>query len=123
MVQYRQLSPTGDYVFGNNSNDFYTGTLAVAQAILTTLRLYQGEWWEDTSQGFPLVQAVLGLPGTPEHQTAVDMLVQEAVLGVQDVQSISSYTSTYSNRTRRYTAAIVAQSVFGEVNLPEVTIG
>ncbi len=116
---YRKLAPDGDYVFGANAEDFYSGTTAVAQAIYTGLRLLQGEWWEDTSQGLPLFQSILGQPGTPEHQNAVDMIIQEFILNVQNVQSISDYSSAYIDR--KYTFNATVQSTFGEVVLKEVT--
>ncbi len=106
-------------VFGSNADDFYSGTIAVGQAIYTSLKLLQSEWWEDTSAGFPLFQSILGVPGTPEHQNAVDMLVQENILSVANVQSISQFSSTYSNR--KYTFNATVQSVFGDVVLKEVT--
>jgi hypothetical protein len=108
-------------VFGFNQDDFYSGTEAVAQAIYTSLKLLQGEWWEDTSTGFPLFQSILGQPGTPDHQNAVDMLVQEAILNVQGVQSISNYSSVYVNRKYTFNAGV--QTIYGLVGLEEVTFG
>ncbi|SFU71288.1 hypothetical protein [Alicyclobacillus macrosporangiidus] len=117
---YRKLSPTGDYTFGGNANDFYSGTTAVAQAIYTSLRLLQGEWWEDTSRGLPLFQSILGQPGTPEHVRAIDMLVQETILKVQDVVQIKSFQSSYANREYAIQSCIV-QTKYGDVVLEGVT--
>ncbi|WP_206922991.1 hypothetical protein [Alicyclobacillus suci] len=121
-MKYRKLSNTGDYVFGNNANDFYTDTTAVGQAIYTSLRLLQGEWWEDTSIGLPLFQSILGQPGTSEHIHAVDMLVQEQVMNVQGVNEIKSFSSSYQNRT--YTIDTMTVSTqFGDVTVEGVTFG
>ncbi len=117
---YRKLTSSGDYSFGNNANDFYSGTTAVAQAIYTGLKLLQAEWWEDTSKGLPLFQSILGQPGTPSHIHGVDMIAQETILAVQDVQQITAFQSAYVNRRYTVTSCTV-QSVYGEVVLQEVT--
>ncbi|MCL6442078.1 MAG: hypothetical protein K6T83_01205 [Alicyclobacillus sp.] len=122
-MRYRKLSPSGDYTFGLQ-NGFYTDTEAVAQAIYTSLKLLQGEWWEDTSQGLPLFQSILGQPGTPDHIHAVDMLVQEQILNVPGVQEITSFSSDYDSRTRTYTITnCTVQTQYGETVLKGVTFG
>lgn len=119
---YRKLTGSGDYTFGGNQNDFYSGADAVAQAIYTSLKLLQGEWWEDTSQGVPLFQSILGQPGTPENRRAVDMLMQEAILGVPGVQQVTDFASSYAGRTYTITSCTV-QTQYGEAGLQEVTFG
>lgn len=116
---YRKLDSNGDYVFGGNQNDFYSGTKAVGQAIFTSLKLLQGEWWEDTSKGLPLFQSILGQSGTPDHIRAIDMLVQECILNVQGVQQIKSFQSNYANRTYSIANAVI-QTQYGDVILEGV---
>ena len=53
-MKYRKQLANGDYSFGNNIQDFYTGQEAIAQAIKTKILLFYGEWWEDISQGIPM---------------------------------------------------------------------
>jgi hypothetical protein len=124
-VIYRKLSPTGDYTFGSpQGSGFYTGTSAVAQAVYTSLRLLQGEWWEDTSLGLPLFQSLVGLPGTPENQRAVDLIVQAAILDVPGVTGIASFLSVFSPSTRTYTVTSCQLTTeYGNVGLQEVTFG
>ena len=118
---YRALSPGGDYQFGNGLSDFYTGADAVAQAIKTSLQLWQGEWWENTDVGVPYMQHILTVPATPTNVRAAEMLIQEAILGVQGVQSISTFSLSKTGRT--YTMNATVQTVYGEVGLEEVPIG
>lgn len=120
-MKYRKLDSQGDYTFGLGPAGFYTGTTAVAQAIYTSLRLLQGEWWEDTSRGLPLFQSILGQPGTPEHVRAIDMLVQETILKVQDVVQIKSFQSSYANRQYAIQSCVV-QTKYGDVVLEGVTL-
>lgn len=107
-------------IFGGNTNDFYTGQDAVGQAIYTSLKLLQGEWWLDQSIGLPLFQHIVGQSGTPEHIRGADMLVQEVILGVQGVTSITSFSSSYSNRTYQIDNAVV-QTQYGAVEIKGVT--
>ncbi len=117
---YRALSPSGDYQLGAQGlTGFYTGTDAAAQACLTTLRLLQNEWWEDTATGLPLFQNILA----SRSQQAADSIVQSALLGVQGVQSIVSYASSFVGKTRVYTFGCVLQTVYGSVGLEGVKLG
>jgi len=113
-LRYRKLDANGDMIFGGNSNDFYTDADAVGQAVYTSLKLLQGEWWEDTSQGLPLFQNILGLSGSPNHIHAVDMLIQEVILDVQGVVQITSFSSSYVDRKYQITNMMV-ESQFGNV--------
>lgn len=123
-MKYRKLSLSGDYTFGLNGNGFYTDTEAVAQAIYTSLKLLQGEWWEDTSQGLPLFQSLLSQPGTPDHIHAADMFIQEQIASVQGVQQITSFESSYDSVKRIYTVvSCTVQTQYGETTLKGVTFG
>lgn len=117
---YRALSPSGDYQLGAQGlSGFYSGTDAAAQACLTTLRLLQSEWWEDTAAGLPLFQNILA----SRNKGAADSVVQAALLGAHGVQSITSYVSTFDGGSRTYTFDCVLQTVYGAVGLQEVTLG
>ncbi len=115
---YRKLSPTGDYALGNGADNFYTGATAVSQAIFTTLKLFQGEWWEDVNAGFPLLQNVIGISGTAQHLHGADMLVQESILSVQGVQSVENFSSTFIDR--KYTFNADVNTIYGTIGLKEV---
>lgn len=119
-MRYRKLN-NGDYTFGGNANDFYSGTLAVAQAIKTNLLLLYGEWWEDISKGLPLFQNILGQSGLPENVHAVDLLVREVISNTQGVLSISDFSSSYDKRTYTVTNCTV-QTQYGEVTINDVVI-
>lgn len=115
-MRYRKLEPfTGDYTFGQ-TNEFYEGTSAVAQAIDTSLKLLYGEWWEDTSAGLPLFEQILGQSGTPEDIRAADLLIQTCINQVPGVKNISDYTSSYKNRT--YSASCTVKTVYGDATVP-----
>lgn len=116
---YRKLDSSGDYVFGS-PNAFYYGTSAVAQAVYTSLKLLYGEWFEDTSQGLPLFDQILGRSGLQENIQSIDLIVTDYISQVQDVQSISDYISTYDSKKRQYSANCTVQTPYGDATI-EIT--
>jgi len=117
-LKYRKLDSSRDYVFGGNQNDFLTGNLAVAQAIKTNLLLLQGEWWEDVDKGLPLFQNILGQTGTPENDSAIDLLVQGVISSTQGVTGIKDFTSSYEKR--KYSVSCTAETIYGDTVIQEV---
>lgn len=110
-MKYRKLT-NGDYTFGGNANDFISGTLAVSQAVKTNLLLLYGEWWESKDEGLPLFQNILGQPGTPENEQAVDLLVQATISKTPGVMSIKNFASTYENR--KYSIKCTVETQYGD---------
>jgi hypothetical protein len=81
----------GDYSFGRGSQEFLVNSPAtVAQAILTALLLHQGEWFLDLTAGVPYDTQILGFGTTSLYDAAI----KNAILGVQGVLSILSYSSS-----------------------------
>lgn len=120
-MRYRKLSSTGDFVFGHGSADYYINNVqAVAQAIETALKLVQGEWFLDNTAGVPYFTNVFGY-GT---QTLYDLTFQSAILGVPNVLSIVSYSSSLDPRTRFLTVTVTVNTSFGTTtvskNIPTV---
>lgn len=109
------LDVDGDYQFGKGQQNFTYGTYAVAQAIKTRLKLLKGEWWENTSEGLPLFQNILGSPGDQDNLYLVDSLIKERIIGTENVKSIESFSSEYINR--HYTFSCTVNTKFGEVTV------
>lgn len=117
-MRYRRLDSNGDYSFGRGGQDFISGTLAVSQAIKSRLLLLEGEWWEDSAEGLPLFQHILGAPGTPEGLSGADLLIQERISETPGVTSISDYQRTYDNRN--YSVSCDVVTIYGDATV-EVT--
>lgn len=109
-MRYRALDANGDYSFGQGSANFLVNSpAAVAQAVLTRLDLFQGEWFLDTTEGTPYGAQVLG-----EHTRATyDAAIRSRILGTQGVTGITSYASSVSGRDLTVTATIA--TAYGEV--------
>jgi hypothetical protein len=109
-MKYRRLSPTGDYTFGFGNASFISDIDAVAQAIGTKLKLFQGEWWENINEGLPFFQEIAG----HSDINAIDLLIQARILEVPNVVSIESYASNI-DKNRRYTATVTVNTAFGSL--------
>lgn len=110
-MRYRRLDANGDYVFGNGASDFLVDSpQAVAQAVLTTLRLVQGEWFLNTSDGVPYPTQVTG----NNTQMTRDQAMKTAILGVAGVTSIVTYASQFDRLTRAFTLQALILTVYSE---------
>lgn len=110
MSSVRKLSPTGDFVFGNGLNDFYKDVPEyTGQIVETSLLLFLGEWYLDTTAGVPYFNGVLG----KHSQSLADATIQDAVLGVDTVVDIRNYQSTLNPDERSLSIEFTVDSAFG----------
>lgn len=110
-MRYRQLSPCGDYMFGQGSANFLVNSPAgVAQAIQTRLLLFKGTYFLDLTQGMDWDNDVLGF----NTASLYDQAIQNQVLGTQGVTSLASYSSSFDSVTRVLTVTGIASNIYGE---------
>ena len=127
---YRLEDKDGDYTLGRGDSGWLSGPAAVAQAIVTSLKLLLGEWWEDVNNGLPLWQSILGQPGSEVNKLSVDNIIRERILetnlnGTPLVSSIDDYVGTYNANTRAYSFTAIVTTIYSEsVTIKEtLTIG
>lgn len=114
-MRYRKLSPTGDYVFGQGSNEFLVNSPeAVGQAVKTRLGLASGEWFLDSQEGTPYATQILG-EGT---QTLYDIAIQNRILGTEGVTSIATYGS-YLSPQRALTVECTINTLYGTTTVQQ----
>jgi hypothetical protein len=102
-MRYRPLDANGDYTIGvpflvNSPN-------TVAQAILTRLKLFQGEWFIDTTDGTPWLQSILG----KQFRSDPNSFIRQRILGTPGVTSIVSYSSSISGRSITVSGTVNSQ--------------
>jgi len=108
-MRYRALDASGDYQFGQGSANFLIDSpAAVAQSVLTRLRLLQGEWFLDVTEGTPWLQEVIGY-GT---KSLYDMAIRQRVLDTEGVTSIDAYLSNLDPRSRHLSIAMTITTQF-----------
>lgn len=109
-MRYRKLDASGDYSFGRGMDDFLVDVPeAPAQAVLTRLFLFQGEWFLDSREGMTWNTRVLG------NRTADtrDPSIRARVLQTQGVSRIDEYSSTLDRDTRRFGVDIKISTIYG----------
>jgi hypothetical protein len=112
-ITYLLLDANYDPVFDPNSQ--LTDQAAVTQVILTQLRLFLGEWWENLNIGLPVFQAMLGRLTVPTNQIAMQALVQALVQGAPFVTGVSNVATAFENGAFKFSAS--AQTAFGPINV------
>ena len=116
-ISYLQLDAANDPVFANGTA--LTGTDAVAQAVLTRLKLFLGEWWENLNLGLPVFQQMVGQLGSQRGIAAMQLLIQQNIAGAPYVTSVTNVAVSFVGGRLFYTAKF--QTAFGQVtvsNLP-----
>lgn len=107
-MRYRALDANGDMTFGHGSANFTVNTPAtVAQAISTRLKLDEGEWFLDVTEGLPLNQ-ILGFT-----RRTRDIAIRTRILQTQGVTGIVSYGSQLDSRTRAFTVEATVNTIYG----------
>jgi hypothetical protein len=109
-MRVRALSATGDYTFGQGQANYLVNSpAAVAQLVVTSLLLLQGEWYLDVTQGMPWVPDVLGVGTTNIY----DKIIQAYVLSVQGVTGITEYSSSLNTNRRSLTVTMTLDTLYG----------
>ncbi|WP_034437994.1 hypothetical protein [Clostridium ihumii] len=116
-MRYRVLDINGDYSFGRGQQNITYGKYAVAQAVETRLKLLKGEWWENTEEGLPLFQRILGTSGALNNLIIIDSLIKERIIKTPGVLAIKNFESTFENRKYSFYCNIETQ--YGDIEIDE----
>lgn len=115
-MRYRQLDANGDYVLGGTSVFLVNSPEAVAQAVLTRLNLWLGEWFINTTDGTPWLTEILGKIQNGKNP---DAAIKQRILGTQGVQEITNYSSTYNGNARTFSVTATLSTIYGAVTITE----
>lgn len=109
-----EIGNDGDLTLASGDFVFVDESYRVAQAIETTLRTLQGEWFLNTAFGVPYFQSILG-----QKMISIDIydaLIRAAVVGVDDVNRILEFSSSFDHAQRVYSVTFKADTIFGPVD-------
>lgn len=87
-----------------------SGADAVAQNVLTALRLFRGEWFLATQAGMPWFGEVL--VANPDIR-AVEFELRRTVLSIEGVTGVRQMNLDFDRGTRELTISLEIDSVFG----------
>jgi hypothetical protein len=113
-MRYRKLTADGDYSFGQQQADFYRNVPeAVAQAVLTRLELFTGQWFLDSDEGTPWRTDVLGKYTSDVY----DAVIKARILDTQGVTQIDAYTSSRDADSRKLTVTATITTAYGQTTI------
>jgi hypothetical protein len=110
-MRYRRLTTNNEPVMGQGRQDFLTDTEAVGQAVITRLRLWRGEWWENIYAGIPMWQSMLGVVGAKKE--AIDRIIQDCIMQTEGVNGLSNLSSIINSETRAYEFYCALKTIYG----------
>ena len=113
-MRYRQLDSNGDFVFGSGVQFLVNTPAAVAQAVLTKLKLFAGEWFLDSGVGTPYSTQILGT----NTQGTRDMAIKTVILNTPGVTSLALYSSSV-DANRKFTVNATINTIYGQVTISE----
>lgn len=116
-MRYRRLDGDGDFSTGHGPGDFHVNTPeAVAQSVLTRLRLWRGEWFEDMAEGTPYREEALGA----RRQRSARLAIKRRIRETRGVRDILEFDATFDGETRRISISATIDTVYGVVPFTEV---
>jgi hypothetical protein len=102
-----------DPQWAQGTANLLTNLYAVAQAILTRLALFQGEWWANTADGLPLWQTMLGQPAGASNQQQAETAISSRINLTPYVINLENVITTFNPQTRAYTYSAQVNTQFG----------
>jgi hypothetical protein len=115
VIAYLALDQDNDVIWDPSQS--LTNSAAVGQAILTSLRLLQGEWWESLSTGLPAFQQILGQLGSSQGLQAMALAVQAVVESVPYVAQVNDVQVTFDAQFGLTISASVLTSFSQEITV------
>ena len=116
-MRYRALSATGDYTFGQSAGNFLVDStsnpVAIAQSVLTRLKLLQGEWFVNLLSGVPYATAILGKGTKPYY----DQVIKTVILQTKGVTQINAYSSVLNSAKRSLVITATISTIFGPITI------
>jgi hypothetical protein len=108
----RRIDDDGDVSGGHGLGDFLDGDDAIVQAVRCELRFQLGEWFLDITKGVPWLRnantsATPILGRFPADLAYAETMIKAAILRVDGVYRLTSFSLDFSHETRAATARIV----------------
>src|SRR5690606_15887722 len=114
-----RLDESGDLV--TRGRMFLTERAAIAQTVVTRLKLFLGEYFRDVTDGTPWFQQILG---KPENLNAVEAILRNRIARTPGVVRLLSFELQFDldSRTLSVQAQVLTQYGDADVQFSSVTI-
>lgn len=111
-MRVRRLNEDGDLV--TRGKMFLTEREAIAQTIVTRLKLFLGEYFRDVTDGTPWFQQILG---KFENLNAVEAIIRNRIARTQGVVRILSFSIQYDLEARTLSVQAAVLTAYGEADI------
>lgn len=102
------ITGDGDWIFGRGLASYKTGSAAIAQNVITRLRLFRDDWYLDVDSGVPW----LDLLGTSRDIGRLRRAVEATVLMTEGVRAVKRIDIRKEER-RKAVVSVEYVDVFG----------
>jgi len=102
------ITSEGDFIFGRSLASYKTKSDAIAQNVVTRLRLFTDDWYLDVDSGIPWIE----LLGTRGNSDRIRREVEKSVLQTDGVKSISKLEITEDSENRGLSIELEYNDVF-----------
>lgn len=111
-MKVRRLDKDGDLV--TRGRMFLDGREAIAQTIVTRLKLFLGEYFRDVTDGTPWFQQILG---KFENLNAIEALLRNRIIRTQGVVRLLAFSVDYDLASRSLSVSATVLTQYGEQNI------
>lgn len=108
-MRARRLNDSGDLI--TRGKMFLTEREAIAQTIVTRLKLFLGEYFRDVTDGTPWFQQILG---KFENLNAVEALLRNRIARTQGVVRLLAFKMEYDLDARTLSVQAQVLTAYGE---------
>lgn len=115
-----QLDDQGDITILAGDLEIVSGIDWIAQDIEQQMQFFSGEWFLDTTQGFPYFQFVLV---KNPNLDIIQALFQDKICQISGVKELNGFQFGYDGNTRSVTIDLQAKTTNGQVIKPQAQIG
>lgn len=116
-MKVRKLNADGSASFGRGRLDYLSNSPeAVAQNVMTRLKLKTGEWFLEMSDGTPYSDQILGEHTKPLYDAAI----RKRILETPGVKEIAEYQSLFNENTRKLNIEATISTDYGEAKVRSI---
>lgn len=112
-IVYLRLDSNNDPVFDPDAE--LSNIDAVAQAILTRLKLFQGEWWSNLNDGTPMFQEIIGQRASQSGLQIMALALSNRIAGTPYVSGVQDVNISFNAKNRTLSFSCTALTSFGNV--------
>jgi len=103
------ITSGGDFIFGRGKASYKTKSGAIAQNVVTRLRLFTDDWYLDVDSGISWIEML----GTRGNSDRIQRAIEKSVLQTDGVKSISRLEIEKNSEDRSISIILEYNDIFG----------